>query len=292
MKSFFRFFTIMTFGLLIVIACTKENDDESVSEAQDMVNQNRTNDVWLCHKPDGGNPHSIWVDASAVDTHLDHGDELLDADGDGYTTDNTCGEGNMDDCDDNDATVNPGAEEICGDGIDNDCDSEIDEDCFPDLNCVYGLELLPGNYTPGFASYCVSSSNCDESFFDYSEIVIDYFDGTEFYFLYLMVYDMRNVDPACSWCSSYPDYTYHLFYWPLQNYPVTEFEFCYDLDICTNEITEAEYNDLVQWMASFGLPNNCGGSTPEGGGDDILRQLPDLPEGLDFEMLRPKLRQN
>ena len=43
----------------------------------------------------------------------------VDADGDGY-------EEGLDDCDDSDPAVNPGADELC-DGIDNDCDDSIDE---------------------------------------------------------------------------------------------------------------------------------------------------------------------
>ncbi len=49
----------------------------------------------------------------------------IDADGDSFTSDV--------DCDDTDAAINPGAEEICDDLLDNDCDDLVDaedtEDC-------------------------------------------------------------------------------------------------------------------------------------------------------------------
>ncbi len=48
----------------------------------------------------------------------DTGPEIVDADGDGWPAE--------DDCNDEDASVFPGAEETC-DGFDNDCDEEIDE---------------------------------------------------------------------------------------------------------------------------------------------------------------------
>ena len=48
--------------------------------------------------------------------------EPVDGDGDGYTDDV--------DCDDGDASINPGATEVCGDGIDQDC-SGADETCPP-----------------------------------------------------------------------------------------------------------------------------------------------------------------
>ena len=46
-------------------------------------------------------------------------DQVIDADGDGYLSD--------EDCDDSAPLINPGAEEIC-DGIDNNCDGSTDED--------------------------------------------------------------------------------------------------------------------------------------------------------------------
>ena len=48
---------------------------------------------------------------------------LIDIDEDGFSSDV--------DCDDDNAAINPGAEEIC-DEIDNDCDEEIDEDVLND----------------------------------------------------------------------------------------------------------------------------------------------------------------
>ena len=46
------------------------------------------------------------------------GELLTDNDADGYPSD--------EDCDDNDSTIHPGAEELC-DGFDNNCDNQADE---------------------------------------------------------------------------------------------------------------------------------------------------------------------
>ena len=61
------------------------------------------------------------VYANTANTVLINLGPASDADMDGYTFDM--------DCDDNNPTVNPGMEEICGDFMDNNCDGAIDEGC-------------------------------------------------------------------------------------------------------------------------------------------------------------------
>lgn len=58
--------------------------------------------------------------------------DCTDEDGDAYYVGDECTEGALD-CNDNNALVYPGAEELC-DGIDNDCDYQIDEGCNININ--------------------------------------------------------------------------------------------------------------------------------------------------------------
>ncbi len=89
-------------------------------------------------------------DVDCDDTNADYHEEIRrfqDNDGDGFGDKTTRLKScvpdpnfvwvlNGNDCDDNNAEVNPGAEEACDDEIDNNCNGEINEDCGPTVTTV------------------------------------------------------------------------------------------------------------------------------------------------------------
>ncbi len=104
----------------------------------------------LSSNNDGRDVGDAWNLASNYTIVVDDGCE--DLDGDGYEV---CDDGTGTDCDDADASVNPGADETCND-VDDDCDDEVDEASAIDAETWYADLDADGYGDP--ASFSVS---CD-----------------------------------------------------------------------------------------------------------------------------------
>ncbi|MBN2493341.1 MAG: thrombospondin type 3 repeat-containing protein [Deltaproteobacteria bacterium] len=96
---------------------------------------------------------------------------VTDADGDGYISEYDCG---GPDCDDTDPAVHPGAQEICGDGVDQDCDgidpacacdTDADGDGYVTVECEGGTDCDDGDAEihPGAEDFCEDGvdQDCD-----------------------------------------------------------------------------------------------------------------------------------
>jgi hypothetical protein len=91
-----------------------------------------------------------------------------------------------DDCDDGNAAINPGADEIC-DGIDNNCDGAIDEGTAVDASTwyadadgdTYGDAAMPQNACSQPAGYVSDSTDCDDAVATTYPGATEYCDGVD-----------------------------------------------------------------------------------------------------------------
>ena len=87
------------------------------------------------------------------------GGQAVDADGDGY--------GGSDDCDDQDAAVNPGAVELCNQ-IDDDCDDQVDQGLLAQWwvdadGDGYGLDSVAVDACEAPSGYSDNNQDCDDT---------------------------------------------------------------------------------------------------------------------------------
>ncbi len=115
--------------LLIIISFLSCTKDPTGSILDKINGKDKDKKIEVCHKEGNGSYHTIKISSSALPAHKAHGDIVPDADGDGYTKVNPCGIGTQKDCNDDDASINPGAKEKCDNGIDENCNGKIDEEC-------------------------------------------------------------------------------------------------------------------------------------------------------------------
>jgi uncharacterized protein (TIGR02145 family) len=130
-------------GIILMISCNKENIfDKTINETAVPEAQFKSSKIDVCHHEGNNNWHTINISLNALPAHVAHGDIVPDADGDGFSKVNPCGVGSQDDCDDNNAAINPAATEICGNNIDDNCNGQIDENCIPSVTICNQVWML------------------------------------------------------------------------------------------------------------------------------------------------------
>ncbi len=168
--------TTRLFALILVTVvtwtCQREPDILPLEEQYSAAESRLKDSIRICHQPLGNilyrGTKIMYVKEKILSQHLKHGDVRLDdQDKDGYYPDNACGIGPMGDCNDLDASIHPGAFDICGDGIDQNCDGQ-------DAQCIT-CACLSFDVRDTITFFCDSvfvASNCDECVADTARYTI------------------------------------------------------------------------------------------------------------------------
>lgn len=142
---------LLAFGVIFFLAScqkdfkiTQHADNNELVSSTGSSTSGKSGKISICHKTTSPtNPWvSIAISSEALADHLLHGDIVPDADGDGYTKVNPCGNGSQNDCNDNNPAINPGAAEVCATGIDENCNGQADENCPPSVTICNQVWML------------------------------------------------------------------------------------------------------------------------------------------------------
>jgi hypothetical protein len=151
---------VSLFLLLIILftGCQKEVANDKAAEEKELDALGKPcPKINVCHYKAGTGTYTILnIRLSAWPAHQAHGDVRLDdQDGDGYVPINSCGFGQMGDCDDYNDAINPAVSEVCGNGIDDNCNGTVDECCFNAVD-ICGVYWMDKNFD------CTTYRNGDE----------------------------------------------------------------------------------------------------------------------------------